>query len=292
MDFGIRLPSLEDVASYGLDPLDISGYRSGKAQDKALESQQQGADSANRTMKEMYDQQRADMEPWRQAGSGAVKQMQGDFMGNWQQDPGYQFRLSEGNKAINNAAAARGMGNSGATMKALSRYGQDYASGEYDKAYNRNFNRLSTLAGFGSQAANTNSANAGNYGQSVANNYLGMGNANANANLASSNREKQLTNQGLQMGTTAVMYSDERLKENITPISKEDLSEMKKELKAFYFEYKDKLKHGSGRWIGILAQDLEKSKLGKEIVIENELGEKMIDINKVMSLFLATLAEA
>lgn len=277
------------------DAVGLTNYSGERAQ----EAQQNATNSANQTLRGMYDQQRADMEPWRQSGAKALTGLEGNFMANWQQDPGYEFRMNEGNKAINNAAAARGMGNSGATMKALTKYGQDYASSEYDKAYNRNFNRLSTLAGFGNNASATNAANAGNYGQGVAANAIGMGNASASNQIAGANRMSNLINSGMQAagqaassGGAAAMFSDERLKENITPISKEDLSELKNELKAFYFEYKDKLKHGSGRWIGILAQDLEKTKLGKEIVVENEHGEKMIDINKVMSLFLATLAEA
>lgn len=257
--------------------------------DRALRAQQAATDSANRTMKEMYDQQRADMEPWRQAGSTALSQMQGDFMGNWQQDPGYEFRMSEGNKAINSAAAARGMGNSGATMKALTRYGQDYASGEYDKAYNRNFNRLSTIAGYGNNASNTNVNSSANYGNGVSTNAIGMGNATASNQIAQTNRMGQMLNTGITAGVAA--FSDMRLKENITQVPKSDLSEMKSYLKAFAFNYKND-KHGKGEWIGVMAQDLEKSKLGKTLVIENEHGEKMIDINKVMSLFLATLAEA
>lgn len=278
------------------DSIGITNYSG----DRAQAAQQRATDSANSTLRGMYDQQRADMEPWRQAGGQALGQLQGDFMANWQQDPGYQFRMNEGMKAINSAAAARGMGNSGATMKALTKYGQDYASNEYDKAYNRNFNRLSTLAGFGSQASNTNVNSAGNYGSQVAGNAIGMGNASASNQIAGANRMADFVNGSIkaagqaagQGGGMAAMFSDERLKENITPISKEDLSELKKELKAFYFEYKDKLNHGAGRWIGITAQDLEKTKLGKTIVVENEKGEKMIDLNKVMSLFLATLAEA
>lgn len=254
----------------------------------ALAAQQQATESANRTMREIYDQQRADMEPWRQAGTKALGQMQGDFMANWQQDPGYQFRMNEGMKAINSAAAARGMGNSGATMKALTKYGQDYASNEYDKAYNRNFNRLSTLAGYGTNASNTNVNSAGNYGAQVSANTIGMGNAAAANQVAQTNRMGQTLSNGAM--AAAAYFSDERLKENITPISKEDLEEMKKHLKAFAYNYKND-EHGKGDWVGVIAQDLEKSKLGKSLVFENEYGFKQIHIPKLLSLFLATLAE-
>jgi hypothetical protein len=56
---------------------------------------------------------------------------------NFQEDPGYQFRQQEGQNAIQNSAAARGMGLSGATMKAMATYGSNLASQEYNNAYNR-----------------------------------------------------------------------------------------------------------------------------------------------------------
>lgn len=267
------------------DAVGLTNY----AGDRAQAAQQAATDSANRTLKEMYDQQRADMEPWRQAGAGALSSLtNNDFMNNWQQDPGYQFRLNEGNKAINAAASARGNAGGGAAMKALARYGQDYASGEYDKVYNRNNNRLSMLAGFGNNASQTNAANAGNYGSQVSGNYIGMGNAAASNQIAQANRMSGFINNGVS--AAGAYFSDERLKTNIKPVPKAELNEMKKHLKAFAFNYIND-KYGKGDWIGVMAQDLEKSKLGRTVVVENEAGEKTIDINKLMSLFLATMAE-
>ena len=59
--------------------------------------------------------------------------------------PGYQFRLQEGMQQMQNMMSARGMRDSGAAIKAGQRYGQEYASGEWEKAYNR----LAGLAGTG-----------------------------------------------------------------------------------------------------------------------------------------------
>ncbi|MBL7545621.1 MAG: tail fiber domain-containing protein [Bdellovibrionaceae bacterium] len=267
------------------DSLDITGAKSTQ---RAIDAQRDATTQANNTMRDIYNQQRADMEPWLQAGTSALSSLSNnDFMNNWQTDPGYQFRLDEGNKAINSAAAARGNAMGGATMKALTRYGSDYASNEYDKVYNRNNNRLSMLAGFGNNASNTNVNSAGNYGQTVASNYIGMGNANAAANIGQGNRMSQLLGQGLQAG--AVAFSDIRLKKNISAVPKEELAEMKKHLRAIAFNYVDD-KYGKGDWIGIIAQDLEKSKLGKTLVMENKKGEKILNLPKVLSLFLATMA--
>jgi hypothetical protein len=52
-------------------------------------------------------------------------------------DPGYQFRLAEGEKAINRAAAARGGFGGSGTIRDLARYSSDLASQEYGNAYNR-----------------------------------------------------------------------------------------------------------------------------------------------------------
>ena len=52
-------------------------------------------------------------------------------------DPGYAFRLAEGQKALERSASSRGTLLTGGTAKALTRYGQDYASNEYQNVYNR-----------------------------------------------------------------------------------------------------------------------------------------------------------
>jgi hypothetical protein len=87
-------------------------------------------------------------------------------------DPGYKFRFNEGVKGLEHGAAARGNLLGGAQAKALTRFGQDYASNEYGSVYNRamneylnrfnmyntnqntQFNRLAAIAGIGQ--TNTN----------------------------------------------------------------------------------------------------------------------------------------
>ena len=88
-----------------------------------------------------------------------------------QNDPGWQFRMREGLRAIERSAAARGTLLTGGTLKGLTRFAQDYASNEYDKVYGRQmgeyenaykifsnnqanqYNRLSGVAGMGQNAA-------------------------------------------------------------------------------------------------------------------------------------------
>jgi hypothetical protein len=54
-----------------------------------------------------------------------------------EQDPGYAFRLSEGQKAIERSTAAKSGLQSGAALKAAARYGQEMGSQEYQNAFNR-----------------------------------------------------------------------------------------------------------------------------------------------------------
>ena len=58
-------------------------------------------------------------------------------MDQFKADPGYAFRLSEGTKALERSAAARGGLLSGGTGKALQRFGQEMGSQEYTNAFNR-----------------------------------------------------------------------------------------------------------------------------------------------------------
>jgi hypothetical protein len=106
-----------------------------------------------------------------------------DFLGGFtsegwaSSDPGYQFRLNEGTKALERSAAARGMLFSGATGKGLTRYAQDYASNEYDKS----FNRLGVLSGSGQVATRDINSASGAFGANAANNIMASGRDRASA---------------------------------------------------------------------------------------------------------------
>lgn len=188
----------------------ISGAIAADAAGNAADAQKDAAAASNDTQRYMYDQTREDNKQWRDAGGRALtglEEMTGSpkfTMADFQKDPGYDFRMKEGQKAIDASASARGSLNSGATLKALSRYGQDYASGEYQNAYNRfqgeqtnRFNRLSSIAGIG-QTANAATGNAGqNYANQVSQNQIGVGNANAAAQMAGANAAGNVINTGI-----------------------------------------------------------------------------------------------
>lgn len=78
-------------------------------------------------------------------------------------DPGYQFRVAEGEKGINRSLAAKTGVLNGAAVKAAATFNQDQASQEYGNY----FNRMMGLAGLGGSAAAT-SANAGVVGAKAA----------------------------------------------------------------------------------------------------------------------------
>lgn len=169
----------------------------------AADKQTAASNYATDVQHQQYEQTRKDLEPWRRTGEGALSKLGSpDYMRDFTvsdfsagMDPGYQFRMQEGQKAIERSAAARGGLNSGGTMKAISRYGQDYASNEYQNAYNRfnadrdrRFNRLSSLAGLG-QTANSQTGQAGmNYATQAGQNAMGAANAQGAAGMYQANQ--------------------------------------------------------------------------------------------------------
>lgn len=131
-------------------------------------------------------------------------------MTDYQEDPGYQFRLSEGMKALDRGASAKRGYLSGAAQKGLQRFAQDQASGEYQNAFNRyntnqtnTYNRLNSLADTGLTTANNLSTLSSNYGQNIANLDIGQG-ANAANGLMAKNAANQQMYQGFgQIGGQA-----------------------------------------------------------------------------------------
>jgi hypothetical protein len=94
--------------------------------------------------------------------------------------PGYQFRFDEGQKAVESSAAAAGGLNSGKTLKALTQYGQNFASNEYGNY----MNRLASLAGVG-QTATTQVGQWGqNYAQNAGQNLQNAANSRAQSMYA------------------------------------------------------------------------------------------------------------
>ena len=208
-----------------------SANKQAKAAKKGAEAQADAAKQANSTELQIYNQNREDMAPYRQAGENALMQLmrlQGftptytnrtipaeyakvqnglfgkknvmvspentvqdlsynysgspESAGALATDPGYQFRVQQGNNALTAALASRGMLNSGAALKEAMRMNQGYASDEFQNAYNR----LAGLAGTGQTATQQTAQYGQNYAQQYGQNVGQAANARASAYAAKS----------------------------------------------------------------------------------------------------------
>jgi hypothetical protein len=140
----------------------ISASSQSKASKEAAQTQAESSDAATQLQREMWQQQRQDIAPWREAGVQAlgglqrmIRQGPGDpFRAppgldprrfqftppspeSLASDPGYQFRLRAGQQALEGSAASRGGLLSGGTLRGLTEFGQQLGSQEYQQAYGR-----------------------------------------------------------------------------------------------------------------------------------------------------------
>jgi len=187
----------------------VSGVMGAKAAKSAAKTQAASADYAAELQKEMFDKNVELQAPFREAGLSAQNKLL-DYMGltpgaggkytkdfsmaDFQQDPGYAFRMSEGLKALDRTAASRGGMLSGAALRGATRYGQDMASQEYTNAFNRyqtnranQLNPLQSLMGAGQTAAGQVGLAGQNYANQAGNAYMNAGNARASGYVGSAN---------------------------------------------------------------------------------------------------------
>ena len=101
---------------------------------------------------------------------------------------GYQFRLGEGMDAVNSNWFGSGLGQSGAALRALTEYGQNFASNEFGNY----MGYLSQQQGTGLQAAGAQAGVGVNYANSAANINQANANALANSAVASANNNNAL----------------------------------------------------------------------------------------------------
>jgi hypothetical protein len=137
------------------------------ASKSAAGTQAAAADRSAEAQERMFERQVQLSEPWRQAGETALNKLvplateYTPFgMAQFQADPGYGFRMSEGMKALERSAAARGGLLSGGMLKGIQRFGQELGSQEYTNAFNRyqterasRLQPLQSLAGVGQTTA-------------------------------------------------------------------------------------------------------------------------------------------
>lgn len=174
----------------------LGGVLGGKGAKKAAKAEVKLGREALALQKQMFDQTWAGLAPWREAGGAAIGQGLAMLQPGYDHttSPGYQFRMDEGMRAVENSAASKGMLMSGGTLKDLTRFAQGTAAADYGDQ----FNRTMAIAGGGQQAMNTSAMAGQNYansasgimqniGQAKASGYAGMNQAiqGSLSNLAS-----------------------------------------------------------------------------------------------------------
>ena len=133
---------------------------------------------------EAYNKALAEYE--RGPSPGLLSQGPGEFT----KAPGYDVRLKEGTNQLENMLASRGMTNSGVAGRSLQRYGQDYASNEYDNFLNRYYKSLDpwlATAGLGQTSAGQLTNATQNAAANISQNQLAAGNARASGYINQAN---------------------------------------------------------------------------------------------------------
>ncbi len=231
-------------AATGLAGAAVSSSASKSAADTQADAANRAADLQN----QQWQQTQANLKPYMQLGSSSISPLlaamgynvtqnsDGTYSFNGtnpnnilqqqfsapteaqaQATPGYQFTLNQGLKSVQNSAAARGLGTSGAALKGASTYATGLADSTYNDVFNRalqtfntnynsaanNVNRLSGLVSSGQNAAATNgslgAATAGNIGNTL----TSGANAIASGTVGSANA---LTNALGSIGSNALTY--------------------------------------------------------------------------------------
>lgn len=185
------------------------------AGNKAAKAQKNAAAQQVAEQRRQYDQDRADLAPWRDAGGAAVNKMAGIYglsggtkmapedgtgaYGGFFESPGFKFRRDEALRATERAASAGGLLNSGAAKKALMERADNMASAEYGDWWNR----LAGIAGVG-QAATNSTVQAGQIatqGITAAQQAAGNARASSYANTGSA------INSGINNVLSAYMFN-------------------------------------------------------------------------------------
>jgi hypothetical protein len=180
----------------------------------AANTQASSANNASQVQLQMFNQLQQNLQPYMNTGNAANNYLlnalgigsNGTGTGSslltgptmneatLEQTPGYQFNLSQGLKSVQNSAAARGLGVSGAALKGASTYATGLADSTYQNQYNNavtnqtnEFNRLMGLTQIGqNSAAGVGSAGI-QTGSNIGNNLISAGNASAAGTIASAN---------------------------------------------------------------------------------------------------------
>lgn len=168
---------------------------------KAADAQTAAANQANATVQQQYAQTRTDLQPFRDIGTSSATELQSRLpfltspitmdQATLEKTPGYQFNKTQGLKAVQNSAAARGLGVSGAALKGAATFATGLADNTYQNQFNNEninrtnaYDRLKSLIDTGENAAAQTGVLGSKAATTISGNTVGAGNANAAASNA------------------------------------------------------------------------------------------------------------
>lgn len=208
---------------------------------------QKAANKSAEYTKEMYEQGKDALSPYYTQGGDAMGMM-GAMLGlggtdaqkagfqNFMDSTGYQFLMDSGSKAVTGNMAAKGLLKSGATLKALTNFGQNLASTKTAEM----MGMLSNMAGIGAGAA----GNLAGAGANAAQGY-------SNAKMAGAQSKQDAWGSVFNLGLGLAGLSDERAKGPLTPVGK-----LASGLTLFVYRYLD---GGPLQW-GVSAQEVARER--------------------------------
>jgi hypothetical protein len=187
---------------------------SSSASKSAASKQADAANYAAELQNEQWQQTQQNLQPYMDLGSSYInplksalsnpmltQQFSAPTEAQAQATPGYQFTLNQGLKSVQNSAAARGLGTSGAALKGASNYATGLADSTYNDVYNRalqtfntnyssasnNANRLQSVVGSGQNAAAGLGSLGAQTANSIGNTLTSAANASASGTIGSAN---------------------------------------------------------------------------------------------------------
>lgn len=185
----------------------IGALASNSAANKASKTASQTADKNNALQLDIYNQNKAALNPYMSAGGPAsvainallglgttdAKAQQEAALNTWRGATGYTDQFNQGQKAVTGALGNKGLLDSGAAQKALTNYGQQAANQSFGNYYSM----LAGQQGVGLQAASAQAGVGQNYANAVSNNNNISSETTANASLAKAGILNNFLNQGL-----------------------------------------------------------------------------------------------
>ncbi len=202
---------------------------------KAAEGQKDAAAAANDLTWRMYSRAVNNSQPFLETGQDALKQLKDNnyytdpinLTQDWlESTPGYKFTKTQGEKAVANSAAARGLGVSGAALKGAATFATGLADNTYKTQFdvaNTNktnaFNRLKGLVDTGQNAAVQQGSAGTSAGAQINSNTIGAANAGAAASNATGGAIANFANNVGGYAAYRGLYGNNGGQQQLTPYS-------------------------------------------------------------------------